>query len=48
MKLFFRYTDFKIKETKKQLAEIQQVKKWSSDKDGWRVKHLLKQIDGMV
>lgn len=45
---FQRYTDFKIKETKKQLAEIQQVKKWSSDKDGWRVKHLLKQIDGMV
>jgi len=30
------------------MAEIQQVKKWMTDKDGWKVKHLLKQIDGMV
>lgn len=45
----FRYTDYKMKETKKQLAEMQQSKKWMSDsKSGWRVKHMLKQFDGMV
>ncbi|KAL5238783.1 hypothetical protein ACI65C_006193 [Semiaphis heraclei] len=46
---FQRYTDFKIKETKKQLAEMQQAKKWTSDSiSGWRVRHLLQQFDGMI
>lgn len=45
----FRYTDFKIKETKKQVAEMQQNKRWLSDsKSGWKVQHMLKQFDGMV
>lgn len=44
-----RYTDFKIKETKKQLAEMQQNKKWMSDsRSGWKIRHLLRQFDGMV
>jgi uncharacterized membrane protein (DUF106 family) len=47
--LYFRYTDYKIKETKKQLAEMQQAKKWMSDsKSGWRVKNLIGQFDEMV
>ncbi|XP_022166310.1 uncharacterized protein LOC111030904 isoform X4 [Myzus persicae] len=46
---FQRYTDFKIKETKKQLADMQQAKKWTSDSiSGWRVRHLLQQFDGMI
>ncbi|XP_016664585.1 uncharacterized protein LOC100162345 isoform X2 [Acyrthosiphon pisum] len=46
---FQRYTDFKIKETKKQLADMQQAKKWTSDSiSGWRVRHLLNQFDGMI
>uniref|UniRef100_A0A2S2R274 Histone deacetylase complex subunit n=1 Tax=Sipha flava TaxID=143950 RepID=A0A2S2R274_9HEMI len=45
---FQRYTDYKIKETKKQLAEMQQAKKWMSDsKSGWRVKNLIGQFDEM-
>ncbi|XP_060843858.1 uncharacterized protein LOC132923888 isoform X2 [Rhopalosiphum padi] len=46
---FQRYTDFKVKETKKQLADMQQAKKWTSDSiSGWRVRHLLDQFDGMT
>ncbi|XP_050530705.1 uncharacterized protein LOC126899666 isoform X2 [Daktulosphaira vitifoliae] len=46
---FQKHSDFKVKENKKQLAEIQQAKKWAPDsRSGWRVRHLLKQFDGMV
>lgn len=45
----FRYGDFKTKETKKQLADLHQAKKWLSDsRSGWRIRHLLRQFEGMV
>ncbi|XP_050061326.1 uncharacterized protein LOC114124185 isoform X7 [Aphis gossypii] len=46
---FHRHADFKIKETKKQLADMQQSKKWMSDSiSGWRIQHLIDQFDEMV
>uniref|UniRef100_A0A2H8TIU5 Histone deacetylase complex subunit SAP130 n=1 Tax=Melanaphis sacchari TaxID=742174 RepID=A0A2H8TIU5_9HEMI len=46
---FQRHIDFKVKETKKQLADMQQAKKWTSDSiSGWRVRHLLDQFDEMI
>lgn len=48
-KLFCRHADFKVKETKKQLADMQQSKKWMSDSiSGWRIQHLIDQFDEMV
>ncbi|VVC27299.1 Hypothetical protein CINCED_3A013632 [Cinara cedri] len=46
---FLRDSDFKIKETKRQLAELRQTQRWFRDcRSGWRVKRMIKQFETMV
>ncbi|XP_050439155.1 histone deacetylase complex subunit SAP130 isoform X3 [Adelges cooleyi] len=46
---FQKHSDFKVKENKKQLAEMQQAKKWQPEsRSGWKVQRVLKQFEELI